>query len=228
MPRPSRQHPDAEVDFRGEKRTSTAHASTTDPDAQLCKKSLGTGAMLCFMGHALMENRSGLIVQGDLTQADGHAERAAMNMSHRHSPGSIRQLVRTRALTRPSSSPTCASLCHTTCRAENEIFSDRRPRHSARRLRPVDQEPQTHGGGLRLGQKPSGAWHRPSIAASSGCALASSSPWPLTILPDCPGCWHHDDEIWPQARRPSASLGPRPSAESKSFQPAGFLRNLFS
>lgn len=37
----------------------------------------GTGTMLCFMGHALMENRSGLIVQGDLTQADGHAERRA-------------------------------------------------------------------------------------------------------------------------------------------------------
>ena len=50
--------------------------------------------MLCFMGHALMENRSGLIVQGDLTQADGHAERrAARDMIHRHSPGSSRQLL---------------------------------------------------------------------------------------------------------------------------------------
>jgi transposase len=44
---------------------------------RLYKKSPGTGAMLCFIGHALMENRSGLIVQGDLTQADGHAERRA-------------------------------------------------------------------------------------------------------------------------------------------------------
>jgi hypothetical protein len=52
--------------------------------------------MLCFIGHALMENRSGLIVQGDLTQADRHAERrAALNMIHRHSPGSTRQLVAT-------------------------------------------------------------------------------------------------------------------------------------
>jgi len=58
------------------------------------KKSPGTGAMLCFMGHALMENRSGLIVQGDLTQADGHAERrAALDMIHRHSPGSTRRLT---------------------------------------------------------------------------------------------------------------------------------------
>jgi len=94
MPRPSRQNRNAEVDFRGEKRSNVTHASTTDPDARLYKKSPGTGAMLCFIGHALMENRSGLIVQGDLTQADGHAERrAALDMIHRHSPGSTRKLT---------------------------------------------------------------------------------------------------------------------------------------
>ena len=50
--------------------------------------------MLCFMGHTLMENRSGLIVQADLTRADGHAERhAALDMIHRHSPGSTRRLT---------------------------------------------------------------------------------------------------------------------------------------
>ena len=49
--------------------------------------------MLCFIGHALMENRSGLIVHGDLTQADSHAERrAALDMIHRHSSGSTRRL----------------------------------------------------------------------------------------------------------------------------------------
>ena len=94
MPRPNRHDRNAEVDFRGEKRSNATHASTTDPDARLYKKSPGTGAMLCFIGHALMENRSGLIVQGDLTQADGHAERrAALDMLHRHSPGSTRRLT---------------------------------------------------------------------------------------------------------------------------------------
>jgi hypothetical protein len=94
MPRDRHQNRNAEVDFRGEKRSNATHASTTDPDARLYKKSPGTGAMLCFMGHALMENRSGLIVQGDLTQADGHAERrAALDMIHRHSPGSTRRLT---------------------------------------------------------------------------------------------------------------------------------------
>ena len=94
MPRDRRQTRNAEVDFRGEKRSNATHVSMTDPDARLYKKSPGTGATLCFMGHALMENRSGLIVQGDLTQADGHAERrAALDMIHRHSPGSTRQLT---------------------------------------------------------------------------------------------------------------------------------------
>ena len=94
MPRNTKAHRNAEVDFRGEKRSNATHASTTDPDARLYKKSPGTGAMLCFMGHALMENRNGLIVQGDLTKADGHAERkAALDMVHRHSPGSTRRLT---------------------------------------------------------------------------------------------------------------------------------------
>ena len=83
-----------EVDFKGQKRSNATHASVTDPDARLYKKSPGTGAMLCFMGHTLMENRNGLIVQADLTHADGHAERkAALDMIHRHSPGSTRQLA---------------------------------------------------------------------------------------------------------------------------------------
>lgn len=91
---PTRQSRNAEVDFRGEKRSNATHASTTDPDARLYKKSSGTGAVLCFIGHALMENRSGLIVQGDLTRADGKAERrAALDMIHRQSPGSTRRLT---------------------------------------------------------------------------------------------------------------------------------------
>jgi transposase len=93
-PRPSPSHRNAEVDFRGEKRSNATHASTTDPEARLYKKSPGTGAVLCFMGHALMENRHGLVVQGDVTLADGHAERkAALDMIHSHSPGATRCLT---------------------------------------------------------------------------------------------------------------------------------------
>lgn len=94
MARPTRRNRNAEVDFRGERRSNATHASMADPDARSFKRPPGAGAMLCFMGHGLMENRSGLIVQADLTQADGHAERrAAIDMLHRHSPGSTRRLT---------------------------------------------------------------------------------------------------------------------------------------
>jgi len=66
-----------EVDFHGQKRTNDTHASTTDPEARLYKKGKGKEAKLCFMGHGLMENRNGLVVEACLTEADGHAERVA-------------------------------------------------------------------------------------------------------------------------------------------------------
>lgn len=67
----------AEADFHGQKRSNQTHASTTDPDARLYKKGPGKEAKLCFIGHGLIENRSGLLVDACLTPADGHAERVA-------------------------------------------------------------------------------------------------------------------------------------------------------
>jgi IS5 family transposase len=61
-------------DFRGEKRSNATHASTTDPDARLYRKGDGERARLCYIGHALMENRSGLLVGGVATRATGDAE----------------------------------------------------------------------------------------------------------------------------------------------------------
>ena len=66
-----------ERDFHGEKRANDTHASTTDPDARLYRKGRGKEAKLCHLGHLLMENRNGLIVDAMLTQATGTAERAA-------------------------------------------------------------------------------------------------------------------------------------------------------
>jgi IS5 family transposase len=65
------------TDFRGEKRSNDTHASSTDPDAMLYKKGPGMEAKLCFIGHGLMENRSGLLVDARLTRVSGHAERLA-------------------------------------------------------------------------------------------------------------------------------------------------------
>jgi len=66
-----------ERNFRGERRRNATHASTTDSDARLFRKGRGKEARLCFMGHALMENRHGLIVDVIATRASGHAERLA-------------------------------------------------------------------------------------------------------------------------------------------------------
>jgi hypothetical protein len=66
-----------ERDFHGQKRSNDTHASTTDPEARLYRKGRGKEAKLCFMGHGLMENRHGLLVDACLTLADGHAERVA-------------------------------------------------------------------------------------------------------------------------------------------------------
>jgi transposase len=63
--------------FHGQKRTNETHGSKTDPDAKLYRKSSGSEARLSYLGHTLVENRSGLIVGAYLTQADGHAERDA-------------------------------------------------------------------------------------------------------------------------------------------------------
>jgi transposase len=65
------------VDFHGERRRNDTHGSTTDAEARLFRKGLGKEARLCFMGHALMENRNGLIVGAVTTTATGHAERRA-------------------------------------------------------------------------------------------------------------------------------------------------------
>ncbi len=67
----------AEVDFKGQTRKNDTHQSTTDPDCRLLRKGKGKEAKLCFMGHALMENRNGLVIDSRLTKATGTAEREA-------------------------------------------------------------------------------------------------------------------------------------------------------
>jgi len=68
---------DKEIDFHGEKRSNETHQSTTDPESRLFKKSKGSPAKLCYMGHAVIENRNGIVVTATTTQATGTAERDA-------------------------------------------------------------------------------------------------------------------------------------------------------
>jgi transposase len=83
-----------EVDFKKEKRSNATHESTTDPESRLYRKSNNTGATLCFSGHLLMEHRNALIVDAELTFADGFAERAtALSMLAKLPPSKRRRTV---------------------------------------------------------------------------------------------------------------------------------------
>jgi transposase len=67
----------AQADWKGKARTNDTHQSRTDPDARLFRKSRNTASILCYQGHVLMENRSGLVVSAVVTHAGGSGERVA-------------------------------------------------------------------------------------------------------------------------------------------------------
>ncbi len=82
------------TNFHGQKRSNKTHQSTTDPDARLYKKSYGKESKLSYLGHALVENRNGLIAAAMVTHADGFAERdAALLMLHRKQMGRSRRIT---------------------------------------------------------------------------------------------------------------------------------------
>jgi transposase len=84
------------TNFHGQTRKNDTHASKTDPDAKLYRKSNGAESRLAYLGHLLIENRHGLIVDAMATQADGRAERdAGMLMLHaqwKRTPGRRRTI----------------------------------------------------------------------------------------------------------------------------------------
>jgi len=84
---PERPGRNAERGFHGEKRSNETHESTTDPQARLYRKGNGQPAKLCYMGHALMENRHGLAVDGGISLATGTAEREEALAMIDHRPG---------------------------------------------------------------------------------------------------------------------------------------------
>jgi transposase len=81
------------VNFHRQRRTNATHCSTTDPDARLYKKARGREARLGYLGHVLMEHRSGLIVKATVTPADGHGERDAALVMIEGIPGTQRITV---------------------------------------------------------------------------------------------------------------------------------------
>jgi transposase len=82
------------MNFHGRKRSNKTHESTTDPDARLYRKSYGKESKLSYLGHALVENRNGLIAAAMVTHADGYAERdAALLMLEKKQQGRTRRIT---------------------------------------------------------------------------------------------------------------------------------------
>jgi transposase len=81
----------AEANWRGRRRSNETHASTTDPDARLYRKGKSHPAIMAYQGHALMENRSGLVVGAVVTHADGFGERKAALAMLQRLPGAGRK-----------------------------------------------------------------------------------------------------------------------------------------
>lgn len=75
------------VDFHGQKRSNQTHESTTDPDAKLARKGAGKEAKLSYSGNLIVENRNGLIVNAELLEANGRAERDAALLMLEQVPG---------------------------------------------------------------------------------------------------------------------------------------------
>lgn len=82
-----------DVDFKGKKLTNDTHGSVTDPDAKLYRKGKNKEAKLCYQGHTLMENRSGLIVKTKVTTATGSAEREAAKDMVQRLPRTTRRIT---------------------------------------------------------------------------------------------------------------------------------------
>ena len=145
----------AEVDFHGQKRSNETHASVTDPDARLYRKGEGKEAKLCYMGHALMENRSGLVVEASLSRADGHAERnAALSMIEPRADRAVRitpwrQIgIRCRRLRQRAE----IHECNAACGGKIQGLGHRWPHNAACRIRHKPAHPQTDRRPVRLEQ----------------------------------------------------------------------------
>jgi len=207
-----------ERDFHGERRRNDTHGSTTDPEARLFRKGPGKEARLCFMGHALMENRNGLIVGAVTTTASGHGERkAALALIEPH--GMTPQPVTLGADKGYDSADFVMQLqdkAITPHVAQNtngrrSAVDDRITRHPGYVI--SQRHPQTRRGGLRLGQDGG----RPAQDAAS--RAAQGSDWQFTLamaaynlvrLPKLLA------GVCPMSRHPSRAVPPARSAPNST------------
>jgi hypothetical protein len=184
--------------------SDATHALTTDPDARLYRTSPGTGAMLC-MGHAPMENRSGLIVQGVLTQAGGHAQRrAALDVFHRHSPGSTRRLTlgADKSFDAAEVVTVLRQACitpHVAQKPRSSAIDGRTTRHQGTPCRSGTANGSTRPS---AGPRPSAVWLTPSIVARADALPIHPRHGRQHPRPAAPGQCRHEAEKRPQTHMP--------------------------
>ena len=181
------------MNFHGQKRSNETHASVTDPDARLYRKGEGKEARLCYMGHALMENRNGLVVEACLSRADGHAERnAALAMIEPRADRPVRITLGAdkgydaedfvNELRSMNVTP------HVAAKAKGSAIDGGRPGMPDT----PSASASAKGSRKRLaGARPLGRPPRPCCADSNAWARSSPSRSPPTISPACQSCSRH-------------------------------------
>ena len=145
------------VNFRGEQRSNETHASKTDPDARLARKGEGKESKLSYCGNLLVENRNGLIVDAEVFQANGTAERdAALVMLEKLRGIQAVTVGGDKGFDTRGFVEECRNLRVTPHVAQNHAPSrrqrDRWPHHAACGLRPQSKKEEAHRRMLRLAE----------------------------------------------------------------------------
>ncbi len=182
-----------EQDFHGQKRSNETHASTTDPDARLYRKGRGKESKLSFMGHALMENRNGLIVGAIATRASGHAERlAALHlMEPRANRAEKVMLAGDKGFDAQDFVAELREINVTPHVAQN-VSGRRSAIDGARPATRATGSAYVSANGLKrrsAGQRPWRAFVRRATAACPKSTGNSPSSWPHTTWFGCRNCW---------------------------------------
>ena len=224
-----------EADFRKTKRSNKTHASTTDKDARLYRKGAGQESRLCYLGHALMENRNGLVAAAEATLATGTAEReAAAAFSRRLPKGATLGADKgydaeafVEGLKARGIEP------HIAINGTGASMARRaRPRSRARSPR-VCAMPSASGCAsasrkASAGRRRSAVSRRRRCAALPRSAPLSSSPWPPATSCACPSSWprgakpgqrHEEPENNDPTSRQNSEPEPHPAAKNRACTP---------
>jgi hypothetical protein len=139
------------VDFRGEKRSNETHQSKTDPESELARRGPGLASRLAFSGHALMENRNGLLVDLRIAPANQSERVVALALLEARIEGAA-TVASDRGYDVRNFVEGCRTLGITRVAVSAPRLSDRRPHDTARRLPDQPAGPETSRRDLWLAQ----------------------------------------------------------------------------